>query len=247
MNELDISSIISVVVGAVISLIGSLTASFFSFRSNMIREEKTTERHVKELEAKMELEKLTFDHNVRLNNREYMLNSGKSIVMAINQLFDCTEELVCNYPGTCYTGEYPGFIFRNTIDNLSISFPNSREEISKLSKEWYQSHKNFNNVLLENSLFLSTEIMKDVTEYEACCINIRDYFYARFSEINSDEEFNLKRSEYLKQKAKLDTFILNNGIAEPTHNVVACYKELKKRKSILINKINTYQKEKTEL
>lgn len=29
MNELDISSIISVVVGAVISLIGSLTASFF--------------------------------------------------------------------------------------------------------------------------------------------------------------------------------------------------------------------------
>ncbi|WP_339099757.1 hypothetical protein [Candidatus Enterococcus lemimoniae] len=239
------SEFYGIIAGAVIALIGTIVTNYFTIKKVKLQEEKNSERLFEKLKVKTDLEIKTFEHNILINNREHIPNATRVTLVAINELFDCTEELVLNYPGTCYTGAQPSFIFNSTIDNLITGFPNSREELIQLSNKWYYSHKNFTNVVVENSMYLSGSILSDIWEFEHDCKNIRDYFYARYSGIESDEEFSSKKSEYQEQVDKY-TFIQKDGVASPTHSVLNNYNIIKKSKSILVNKINNYQKQKTD-
>lgn len=239
------SDFYGIIAGAVIALIGTVVTNYFSMKKTRLQEEKNSERLLEELKTRKDLEIKTFEHNLVMNNREHIPNATRDILIAINELFDCTEELVLNYPGTAYTGAQPSFIFSNTIDNLVTGFPNSREEIIELSKYWYHSHKKLNNVLVENSMFLSGDIISDIKNYEEHCRNVRDYFYARYSGIENEEEFRVKKNKYQEQVDEY-AFVRKDGIASPTHSVLNSYNIIKKNKSILVNKINDYQKQKTD-
>ncbi|EGO7986257.1 hypothetical protein FEW53_002384 [Enterococcus faecalis] len=236
---------VGVILGAVIALIGTILTNNFMMKKTRLQEEKNSERFLEELDAKKELELNTFKHNIIMNNREHIPQAAKDVVLAINELFNCTENLVFNYPGTCHTGKQPSILFKSTIDNLLIGFPDSIEEIKELSNNWVYSNKNFNEVIFENSMFLSNEILDDVWKYEQHCKNIKDYFYGYYSEIiENEKEFNSKKNNYHKQVANYE-FMSEVGIESPTDTVLSIYNTIKKSQSILVNKINTYQKQKT--
>lgn len=238
------SESMGIILGAVIALIGTIVTNNFMMKKTRLQEEKISDRFLKKLKAEEEIELKTFEHKIVMNNREHIPNAARNIVVEINQLFDSTEELVFNYPGTGYTGERSSIVFSSTIDDLITGFPNSMEDIKELSNTWYHSNKRFKNVMFENSMFFPTELMNEIWEYEKNCSDIKDYFYGRYSSIKSEEEFSAQKNEYQKQ---VDTFVFiqKDGVASYTHNVLSIYNTIKKSRSVLVNKINMYHKQKT--
>ncbi|EIN1665943.1 hypothetical protein LOJ90_003007, partial [Enterococcus faecalis] len=206
------SESVGIILGAVIALFGTIVTNYFTMKKTRLQEEKNSDRFLKKLKAEEEIELKTFEHNIVMNNREHIPNAARDIVVEINQLFDSTEELVFNYPGTGYTGERPSILFSSTIDHLITGFPNSMEDIKELSNTWYHSNKKFKNVIFENSMFFPTELMNEIWEYEKYCSDIKDYFYGRYSSIKSEEEFSAKKNEYQEQVDKY-VFIQKDGIA----------------------------------
>lgn len=236
---------VSIIVGAGIALFGTIITNYFNLKMTKLREEKSSERLIIELDKKNELKIRSFEHNVSMNNREFMPTITRSILIVVNQLFDCTEKLVLNYPGTTYTGTHPSFIFSNTIDKLITGFPNSIEEIVELSNSWYQAHKTFSNVIVENTIFLSNDILSDLNNFEIGCKNIRDYFYGRYSGIEDRQQFELEREEYNDQVRNF-SFVEKDGITTPAHSVLKIYDELVESRNNLTTHINEYLKRKTD-
>ncbi|HDT8076439.1 TPA: hypothetical protein RD661_002810, partial [Enterococcus faecalis] len=167
------SESMGIILGAVIALIGTIVTNNFMMKKTRLQEEKISDRFLKKLKAEEEIELKTFEHNIVMNNREHIPNAARNIVVEINQLFDSTEELVFNYPGTGYTGERSSIVFSSTIDDLITGFPNSMEDIKELSNTWYHSNKRFKNVMFENSMFFPTELMNEIWEYEKNCSDIK--------------------------------------------------------------------------
>lgn len=235
-----------IILGALIALVGTFISGMITYATTKFHEKKVIESVKMELEMKKELELRTFEHNILMSNREYIPKATISILTSMNQLFVCTEMLVRNYPGTSFTGTHPDFIFSSTIDSLVVGFPNSRKQLNILSKDWLMAYKNFNNVVDENTIFLSSHIQKDLSVFEIYCRNIRDYFYARYSGIENEEDFVRKKEEYNVQRKDFSFFINNSGYSAPTHSVLDQYENLKESKKNAINSLSKYQKEKTE-
>lgn len=235
----------SVIAGAGIALFGTVITNYFTLKMTKLREEKSSERLTIELDKKNELEIRTLEHNISMNNREFMLTATRSVLIVVNQLFDCTENLVFNYPGTMYAGTHPSFIFSNTIDKLITGFPNSIEEIVELSNSWYQVHKKFSNVIVENTIFLSSDLLSELKNFEIECKNIRDYFYGRYSGIEDRQQLELERAEYNDQVRNF-CFVEKDGITIPANSVLKIYDELAESKYNLTNHINEYLKQKTD-
>ena len=86
--------------------------------------------------------------------------------------------------------------------------------------------------------------MNEIWEYEKYCSDIKDYFYGRYSSIKVKR--NLVQKMNIKNKL-INMFYSKDGIASYTHSVLSIYNTVKKSRSDLVNKINTYQKQKQVL
>ncbi|WOY89002.1 hypothetical protein R7892_10020 [Ligilactobacillus murinus] len=240
------SNFYTTVIGACKRVMSGIVTGHYAFSGTKLHEEKTSERLMKELEAKIDLENRTFQHKIILNNRKYIPNATRAILKAINQLFVCTKKLVVNYPGTGQTGTHPDFIFSDPISDKVAGFPNSRDEIFELSGNWIKAREKINSTLSENSAFLPEEIRNDILKYIDCCADIKNYFYGYYVRIKSEEDFEREKAEYKEQIQKLE-FVREKVKTERTYHVLSNYDDLQKLKSDLINKISCYQMQKTEL
>lgn len=187
------NTVIVASIGVISAIASSIVTGCLALKGTKLHEEKTSERFMKELETKVNLENITFQHKIILNNREYIPNAIKAILEAINQLYICTEKLVVNYPGTSQTGTHPEFIFSNPISGKLAGFPNSRDEIFELSSNWIKACEKINSTLSENSAFLPEEIRNDILKYIGCCTNIKNYFYGYYVRVKSEEDFDRKK------------------------------------------------------
>lgn len=239
------SNLYYTIIGAGIGVVSSIVAGHYSLKNTKLHEEKTSERFMKELEAKIDLENIAFEHKIILSNREYIPNATKETLDAINQLYICTEKLVVSYPGTSYTGTHPGLMFRDLVSNKVAGFPSSMVEIFELSNNWIQAYENLDNTLSKNSIYLSEEICEDILKFVKCCMNIKDYFYGYYVGIESEEDLDRRKLKYEEQVRNLD-FVREKGKNEPTYYMLSNYDNLKKLKLYLINKIRSYQIQKTE-
>ena len=171
--------IISVLIGAIIALIGNYVTNRSTLRKAEVHEHNENKRAKSEIEFKDKLEQRDFDHQIILNNRERIPTSSKEIMTALITLYNSTEKFVANYPGTPYAGTHPSLLFTSTISHLNDGFPGSFSDLMIIDSNWNDANMSFDKVTSENALFISESIRVSLNTFEKECNSIRTYFYAR--------------------------------------------------------------------
>ncbi|EOL50376.1 hypothetical protein [Enterococcus caccae] len=238
-----------VVIGAVIALVGtlitSLATNFFMIKTTKLNNENRFRELKLEISRKSEADNKKNEHDILMNNREFITKSIQNMSKCMNILYNTTERLVANYPGTPYTGTHPDLLFKNTISNLSAGFPISIDELNRLDEEWGKAYKNFDDALIENRIFLSKDVNDRFIEFQKNCYNIKTYFYGRFAGVNSDIDLEKYRVEYNNQVQE-QVFLSSEGLGSPTKKVLDLYDKLNDSRTKVVSSIQEYEQKKTK-
>lgn len=229
----------SVIIGAIIALIGTLITNLFAYKTSKNKEHMNFTRLKEHLRHEERMTENKFHHEIIMNNRETILVAAESILLVSNNLFRSTKNLTSNYPGVFWTGKKPSLQHNNSIDSYDGGFPDSLEIVYKIDKEWVASFEEFENVFEKNTIFIPEEIRFMLIEYKNMCKVIRDYYYGLYHGI-TNSDFNKKRSEYF-EKNYLDR------VDAPSKIVVSYYIDVENYKNKVVDKLSVYVNEKTNM
>lgn len=239
--------ILQVTLGAIIALIGSYLTYHATLKTAISHEESLSQRTIDEIKARKTLNKLNFDQQIILNNRECIPDASQKILYAVINLFDISEKLVANYPGAPVIR--PDLLFTNTITHLNHGFPESLQTLEKLTSEWNKLYTRFNKVTANNALFMSTDIKTTLNTFSQKSDSIKTYFYGYYEKINTNETFKQAKikfnatpfTDYLHTKTfGDDTHDLLNGVLNDYTNLIQLRKTLQ-------TKITKYTQETTNI
>lgn len=237
-------NILGILVGAVIALLGTGLTGYLSFKGINKSIESNMSIEKSKLDSQEKLIDRQFNNDIIKNNRDFLPKAGQTIIYSMNQLYDKTQVMVMNYPGILRTGREPDLLFRNTIDKLSSGFPNSFEELKSIDEEWRTSYKSFENIISENSIFIPTQLYKDLIKFSKTSYEIKTYFYGFYGEISDDQKLLNAINKFNNTYPDDKPIFSKNSYQD---SVFKYFEDLERQKIKIINDLGEHIKKATKI
>ncbi|WP_419155262.1 hypothetical protein [Weissella minor] len=228
---------ILIVLGGLITLLTTHIANKRASELADKNEQASTERLKIQLESSEKIAKQKYNYDVILNNREYLPKAAQSTLKAMNELYASTSTLVSYYPHM--NAFIPQVLFSTEdVTFLNSGIPKTLDDLTKLTFNWHECNKKFEDVLSENKMFFSSDIQHLLMEFKINCSDVKDYFYGMYGDMSQD------RLTQLQYKAHQSPASDETAITEKVVKYFDAADEIKEK---ITNEITYYIQQQTKI